>query len=143
MIQKVFILLLVSLSPSTLFGQVNNYTKYPYQNIDINCILKKTGIYIVTNTEELKSICPTTPSIRINFNQETLIGMVETTSGCQDPIVTIEIFQKVDIKELSCIMTIQSFGNCRRLFPVIRWIVINKPPHGYSINMKINKSCSN
>lgn len=115
----------------------NNVSECSYKLMDISCNIRKTGTFIITNAEEFDSVCHALPPSRINFNKEILIGVIQTTGGCQKPIVSTKILQHNELKLLDCIVSIETFSACRRLFPVIHWFIINKPPEQYSIEVHI------
>lgn len=115
----------------------NNVSECSYKLMDISCDISKTGKFTITNAEEFNSVCHTFPPSEIDFNKEILIGVIEATGGCQEPVVSTKILQNNALKLLDCIVSIETFSACRRQFPVIHWFVINKPPAQYSIEVHI------
>lgn len=115
----------------------NNVSECSYKLMDISCNISKTGKFIITNAEEFSSICHTFPPSEIDFNKEILIGVIETTGGCEEPVVSTKILRNTELKLLDCIVSIETFSACRKLFPVIHWFVINKPAEEYSIELNI------
>ena len=101
--------------------------------------MQNTGTFIINNPDEFKKLCHASPPFEINFEKETLIGVVETIGSCQEPISNIKVLQNVESKSLECLVSIESFGSCRRLFPIIQWFIISKPLEEYEINITLIK----
>ncbi len=69
--------------------------------------------------------------------------MIESVGGCKNPKTNIEVLLNVELKTIDCIITIERFGACRRLFPVMIWFTLKKPNDKHVINVSINKISSN
>jgi hypothetical protein len=124
---------------SILTGQEYNEIKYPHRLIDIECNIRSIGTFIIYDYKEFKNLCSVYLTSKIDFENEILIGVIQTTGGCQEPITSIDIIKNTELKTLECLVSIESIGICRKLFPVIKWFIFQKPPEGYDIEVRIKK----
>ena len=74
----------------------------------------------------------------IDFSKSTLLGYKTTTSGCQPPEYTRTISCDNTTGACTYSISIKENGLCKKGWPSMNWIAVQKIPDGYKISYVLN-----
>ena len=120
-----------------------------FLEIKIKCITSKENNFIINDEKEYLKLrtenlsnhpeCVSYKFPEVNFNSNTLVGIITGSGGCKEPEIFINIIKKSIEKAYIAKILVKQNGLCKIGFTQEYWLLIPKIEKDYSVKFLINK----
>ncbi|OFY84035.1 MAG: hypothetical protein A3F72_18625 [Bacteroidetes bacterium RIFCSPLOWO2_12_FULL_35_15] len=149
--KNIQITLLLIIGALTLFGfklkQQSDLIQIPCEEIKIKCTQSRHGNFIINDYKEYKDLltirsphpdCENYELPPIDFNNYTLLGVVSSTAGCSNPIISHFVTKNTN-NEFILNVNSEQRGLCERNWRIKIWCLIPKVTDKSKIKFNIVK----